>query len=80
MPGFADVLQHVIHAWKERKADVDRAAGELVRAIQAMGEMPGDPQKLGTEVLRQQETSCCEPPTGATVASGERRSFRTRWI
>jgi len=52
MPGFADVLQHVAHAWSERKADVDRAAGELVRAIQAMGETPGDPQQLGVEVLR----------------------------
>jgi uncharacterized protein len=52
MPGFADVLQHVVHAWSERQADVDRAASELVRAIQAMGETPGDPQNLGTDVLR----------------------------
>jgi uncharacterized protein YyaL (SSP411 family) len=52
MPGFADVLQHVVHAWNEREDDVDRAAGELVRAIQAMGETSGTPEHLGVDVLR----------------------------
>ncbi|MDQ3331875.1 MAG: DUF255 domain-containing protein, partial [Planctomycetota bacterium] len=51
MPGFADVLQHIHHAWNERQADVDRAAGEMVRAIQAMGEPSGEPQTLGSDVL-----------------------------
>ncbi|MGC1274224.1 MAG: thioredoxin domain-containing protein [Planctomycetaceae bacterium] len=50
MPGFLDILQHVQHAWEHRRGDVDRAAGELVQAVQAMGEPTGDPQALGTNV------------------------------
>lgn len=52
MPGFIDILKHVEHAWRERRGEVDRAAGDLVRAIEAMGEPVGEPQTLGEEVLR----------------------------
>jgi uncharacterized protein YyaL (SSP411 family) len=51
MPGFSDVLRHIQHAWHERSSDVERAASEMVRAIQAMGEPSGEPQSLGPDVL-----------------------------
>src|SRR5690606_66708 len=52
MPGFIDVLHHIDHAWRERRDEVEKAAGDLVRAVQAMGEPPGEPKTLGEEVLR----------------------------
>lgn len=51
MPGFLDILRHIDHAWRERRDEVERAAGDLTRAVQAMGEPPGEPQSLGPEVL-----------------------------
>ena len=52
MPGFGDILQHIDHAWRERRDEVERAAGDLVRAVQAMGEPLGEPQQLGSDVLK----------------------------
>ena len=51
MPGFLDILRNLLHAWRERRDEVDRAAGDLVRAIQAMGQPDGEPQSLEADVL-----------------------------
>ena len=51
MAGFLDVLEHVRHAWTERRPEVERAAGSLKDALAAMGEPAGEPTALGPDVL-----------------------------
>ena len=50
-PGFIDILHHIVHAWRERRDEVERAAQSLVDAVRTMGQPPGEPQPLGPEIL-----------------------------
>ena len=51
MPGFLDILRHVDHAWRARRDEVERAAGDLLAAISTLGEPMGEPQILDEALL-----------------------------
>ena len=62
MPGFPTVLRSMIHAWKERRGDVEQQGAELGEAIRrhlaeiepATGELPGgEPAERGLASLRE---------------------------
>ena len=66
MPSFRQVLEGVVEAWRERRADVERQGGRVVEAISKAASMPGSHEPLTNEI--------------ATRAFGElRKAFDERW-
>ncbi|MFO0843233.1 MAG: thioredoxin domain-containing protein [Gemmataceae bacterium] len=52
-PGFLRVLHMIAEAWRARRGDIDRAAGEITQHLQQMGQLASSEGELTPELLRQ---------------------------
>ena len=51
MPGFPRVLLSVERAWQEKRDEIDAAAADMTRQLQAAGEIPASPGALNLTLL-----------------------------
>ena len=57
MPGFDQVIEAVLEAWRQRRDQVDRQAGELAADIDRVGRMSLPPGELSTRPLAAAEAA-----------------------
>jgi len=53
MPGFSQVIDAVVEAWRERRPEAISAAGELTQRLQKAGEFEASADQLDPSLLRQ---------------------------
>jgi uncharacterized protein YyaL (SSP411 family) len=51
-PGFKRVLRTIAEWWRTRRAEIDRAAGDLTEHLQGLGRVPAGEGDLGPDLLR----------------------------
>jgi uncharacterized protein YyaL (SSP411 family) len=52
-PGFRRILLMLADAWRQRRGEIDRAAGEITEHLQGVGQLRHDPGELTPDLLRQ---------------------------
>jgi uncharacterized protein YyaL (SSP411 family) len=51
-PSFRRVLAALVEAWRDRRSDVSRAAGQITEHLRALGQTPGGGAELGEGLLQ----------------------------